>query len=74
MNSWTWSTRSPICAPGEVTWYGGNFSAYEEALAGEQEAAERMVRVAESDLKKQKRELVDAQVKLARRKRFGQKM
>ncbi|WP_060882647.1 ABC-F family ATP-binding cassette domain-containing protein [Streptomyces caniscabiei] len=59
---------------GEVTWYGGNFTAYEEALATEQEAAERMVRVAESDLKKQKRELVDAQVKLARRKRFGQKM
>ncbi|MEU4087579.1 ABC-F family ATP-binding cassette domain-containing protein [Streptomyces aureus] len=59
---------------GEVTWYGGNFSAYEEALAAEQEAAERMVRVAESDLKKQKRELIDAQVKLARRKRYGQKM
>ncbi|MFI1721672.1 ABC-F family ATP-binding cassette domain-containing protein [Streptomyces sp. NPDC020489] len=59
---------------GEVTWYGGNFSAYEEALAVEQEAAERMVRVAEADLKKQKRELVDAQVKLARRKRYGQKM
>lgn len=59
---------------GEVTWYGGNFSAYEEALATEQEAAERMVRVAEADLKKQKRELVDAQVKLARRKRYGQKM
>ncbi|MFF5360569.1 ABC-F family ATP-binding cassette domain-containing protein [Streptomyces scabiei] len=59
---------------GEVTWYGGNFSMYEEALAAEQEAAERMVRVAETDLKKQKRELVDAQVKLARRKRFGQKM
>ncbi|MGW1672251.1 ABC-F family ATP-binding cassette domain-containing protein [Streptomyces sp. NPDC002324] len=59
---------------GEVTWYGGNFSAYEEALATEQEAAERMVRVAETDLKKQKRELIDAQVKLARRKKFGQKM
>jgi ATPase subunit of ABC transporter with duplicated ATPase domains len=59
---------------GEVTWYGGNFSAYEEALAVEQEAAERMVRVAEADLRKQKRELVDAQVKLARRKRYGQKM
>ncbi|WP_369173969.1 ABC-F family ATP-binding cassette domain-containing protein [Streptomyces sp. R28] len=59
---------------GEVTWYGGNYSAYEEALATEQEAAERMVRVAEADLKKQKRELVDAQVKLARRKRYGQKM
>ncbi|MEU9656365.1 ABC-F family ATP-binding cassette domain-containing protein [Streptomyces chartreusis] len=59
---------------GEIAWYGGNYSAYEEALATEQEAAERMVRVAEADLKKQKRELVDAQVKLARRKRYGQKM
>lgn len=59
---------------GEVTWFGGNFSAYEEALAVEQEAAERMVRVAEADLKKQKRELADAQMKLARRKRYGQKM
>ncbi|MEU1501140.1 ABC-F family ATP-binding cassette domain-containing protein [Streptomyces sp. NPDC005732] len=59
---------------GEVSWFGGNFSAYEEALADEQEAAERMVRVAEADLRRQKRELVDAQVKLARRKRYGQKM
>ncbi|MDQ1034931.1 ATPase subunit of ABC transporter with duplicated ATPase domains [Streptomyces sp. V3I8] len=59
---------------GGITWYGGNHSAYEEALATEQEAAERMVRVAGSDLKKQKRELADAQVKLARRKRYGQKM
>ncbi|POX45762.1 ABC transporter [Streptomyces sp. Ru71] len=59
---------------GEITWYGGNFSAYEEALAVEQEAAERMVRVAEADLRRQKRELTDAQVKLARRKRYGQKM
>ncbi|MFJ3762027.1 ABC-F family ATP-binding cassette domain-containing protein [Streptomyces sp. NPDC090080] len=59
---------------GEITWYGGNFSAYEEALAVEQEAAERMVRVAEADVRKQKRELSDAQVKLARRKRYGQKM
>jgi ATPase subunit of ABC transporter with duplicated ATPase domains len=59
---------------GEISWYGGNFSAYEEALATEQEAAERMVRVAEADLRKQKRELADAQVKLARRKRYGQKM
>ncbi|MET8116228.1 ABC-F family ATP-binding cassette domain-containing protein [Streptomyces prasinus] len=59
---------------GGVTWYGGNYTAYEEALAVEQEAAERMVRVAEADLRKQKRELADAQVKLARRKRYGQKM
>ncbi|MFI2203472.1 ABC-F family ATP-binding cassette domain-containing protein [Streptomyces sp. NPDC020192] len=59
---------------GEVTWYGGNFSAYEEALSVEQEAAERMVRVAEADLKKQKRELVEAHTKLAKRVRYGNKM
>ncbi|MEV0702293.1 ATP-binding cassette domain-containing protein [Saccharopolyspora sp. NPDC050389] len=59
---------------GEISWYGGNLSAYEEALAVEQEAAQRMVRVAETDLRRQKRELADAHVKLARRKRYGQKM
>ncbi|WP_326793091.1 ATP-binding cassette domain-containing protein [Streptomyces sp. NBC_00841] len=59
---------------GSVTWYGGNLSEYEEALAVEQVAAERMVRVAEADVQRQKRELADAQVKLARRKRYGQKM
>jgi ATPase subunit of ABC transporter with duplicated ATPase domains len=59
---------------GEITRYGGNFSAYEEALAVEQDAAERMVRAAEADVRRQKRELADAQVVLARRKRYGQKM
>ncbi len=59
---------------GEVHVYGGNLSAYEEALAVEQEAAERQVRAAEADMKRQKRELADAQVKLARRVRYGQKM
>ncbi|WP_042392006.1 ABC-F family ATP-binding cassette domain-containing protein [Streptacidiphilus carbonis] len=58
---------------GSVHWYGGGFSAYQEALAVEQEAAERMVRVAEADVRRQQRELVDTQVTLARRKRFGQK-
>ncbi|MEU9614496.1 ATP-binding cassette domain-containing protein [Streptomyces sp. NPDC048209] len=59
---------------GSVTWYGGPLSAYEEALAVEQEAAGRMVRVAEADVRRQRRELADAQVKLSRRKRYGQKM
>ncbi|WP_326606775.1 ATP-binding cassette domain-containing protein [Streptomyces sp. NBC_01799] len=59
---------------GQVTWHGGNLTAYEQALAVEQEAAERMVRVAEADVQRQKRELADAQFKLARRKRYGQKM
>ncbi|MGX2993580.1 ABC-F family ATP-binding cassette domain-containing protein [Streptomyces sp. JNUCC 64] len=59
---------------GGLLWYGGDFEAYEAALAVAQEAAERMVRVAETDLRRQKRELADAHVKLARRKRYGQKM
>ncbi|MYS81907.1 ABC-F family ATP-binding cassette domain-containing protein [Embleya scabrispora] len=59
---------------GEVRWYGGTFSAYRNSLEVEQEAAERMVRVAESDVRRQKRELTEAHDKLARRKRYGQKM
>ncbi|MGV9316855.1 ABC-F family ATP-binding cassette domain-containing protein [Streptomyces sp. NPDC003691] len=59
---------------GELLWYGGNLTAYEEALAVEQEAAERMVRVAGADLRRQKRELADARVKLDRRRRYGRKM
>ncbi|MFJ8647656.1 ABC-F family ATP-binding cassette domain-containing protein [Streptomyces sp. NPDC093546] len=59
---------------GEVAWYGGPYSAYEEAVAAEQEAAERMVRAAEADVQRQKRELSEAHMKLARRKRYGQKM
>ncbi|MFH9422263.1 ABC-F family ATP-binding cassette domain-containing protein [Streptomyces sp. NPDC017529] len=59
---------------GEVHWYGGNYTAYEHALAVEQEAAERMVRVAEADVVRQKRELADAHVKLARRARYADKM
>ncbi|MEU6658055.1 ABC-F family ATP-binding cassette domain-containing protein [Streptomyces sp. NPDC046821] len=61
-------------AGGDIVRYGGTLSAYEEALAVEQEAAERMVRAAGADLKRQKRELTDAHLKLARRKRYGQKM
>ncbi|MER6993182.1 ATP-binding cassette domain-containing protein [Saccharopolyspora hirsuta] len=59
---------------GEISWYGGDLAAYEEAVSVEQEAAQRMVRVAETDLRRQQRELVDAHVKLARRRRYGQKM
>ncbi|MFD5369693.1 ABC-F family ATP-binding cassette domain-containing protein [Streptomyces sp. NPDC127103] len=58
---------------GAVTWYGGSYSDYEAALAAEQDAAERMVRVAEADVQRQKRELADSQMKLARRRRYGQK-
>ncbi|WP_254878888.1 ABC-F family ATP-binding cassette domain-containing protein [Streptomyces sp. NA04227] len=59
---------------GEVNWYGGTLSDYEEVVAAQQEAAQRKLRVAEADLKRQQRDLADAQVVLARRKRYGQKM
>ncbi|MEE4546023.1 ATP-binding cassette domain-containing protein [Streptomyces sp. V4-01] len=59
---------------GEVHGYGGNLTAYEQALAVEQDAAERTMRAAEADMKRQKRELAEAQEKLARRVRYGQKM
>ncbi|GAA0589895.1 ABC-F family ATP-binding cassette domain-containing protein [Actinomadura livida] len=59
---------------GAVRSFGGNLSAYEELLEVEREAAERAVRAAETDLRRQKRELEDAHVKLARRQRYGKKM
>ncbi|REF01212.1 ABC-F family ATP-binding cassette domain-containing protein [Thermomonospora umbrina] len=59
---------------GALRTFGGNHSAYVEALAVEQEAAERMVRSAESDVRRQRRELAEAHVKLARRVRYGDKM
>jgi len=54
-----------------ITFYGGNFSAYTAAVATEQEAAARAVRAAEADLKRQKRELIDAQTKMDRHNRYG---
>ncbi|TDB84533.1 ABC-F family ATP-binding cassette domain-containing protein [Actinomadura sp. KC216] len=59
---------------GAVRTFGGNLSAYEELLAVEQEAAERTVRAAETDVRRQKRDLREAHVKLARRRRYGAKM
>jgi ATPase subunit of ABC transporter with duplicated ATPase domains len=59
---------------GAVRWYGGNLDDYEAALAVEQEAAERLVRVAESEVRRQRRELADTHVTLERRGRYGQKM
>jgi ATPase subunit of ABC transporter with duplicated ATPase domains len=58
---------------GDVRVYGGNLTAYEEAVATEQVAAERMVRVAEADVRRQRRELVAARTKLDRRQRKGRK-
>ncbi|MFI6902037.1 ABC-F family ATP-binding cassette domain-containing protein [Nonomuraea sp. NPDC050394] len=59
---------------GRVRLFGGNLDDYERMLAAEQESAERMVRTAEADVRRQKRDLADAHVKLDRRVRYGNKM
>ncbi|MBB5915733.1 ATPase subunit of ABC transporter with duplicated ATPase domains [Nocardia transvalensis] len=59
---------------GEIRVFGGNFDAYEAMIEAEQRAARAAVRDARSDVRKQSRELVEARVKLDRRKRYGQKM
>ncbi|MFC9978030.1 ABC-F family ATP-binding cassette domain-containing protein [Spirillospora sp. NPDC127200] len=59
---------------GGVRSFGGNLSAYEELLEVEREAAEQAVRTAGADLRKQRRELAEAQTKLARRARQGRKV
>ncbi|KAA1378238.1 ABC-F family ATP-binding cassette domain-containing protein [Aeromicrobium fastidiosum] len=58
---------------GQVTWYGGPYDDYEAAVSVEQEAARRAVRNAESDLRAQKRDLVESQTKLAHRRKVGEK-
>ncbi|MEU7854339.1 ABC-F family ATP-binding cassette domain-containing protein [Nonomuraea sp. NPDC049141] len=52
---------------GEVRFYGGDFTAYEEAVRTEQEAAQRNVRSAEQELKREKRELQQARERAERR-------
>ncbi|WP_327026416.1 ABC-F family ATP-binding cassette domain-containing protein [Micromonospora sp. NBC_01739] len=52
---------------GELRLHGGNFTAYEAAVRAAQEVAERKVRTAEQDLKREKRELQEARERAARR-------
>jgi ATPase subunit of ABC transporter with duplicated ATPase domains len=59
---------------GEIRIYGGNLDAYEELLATEQAAAERAVTAAAADVRREHRDLVDAQVKQARRDRMGRQV
>ncbi len=58
---------------GSIRIFGGNFSAFTEQLAIEHEAAERTVRSAENDLRVERRQRAEAEVKLARRESVGRK-
>lgn len=58
---------------GAARCYGGNLAGYEETVAREHDAAEQAVRTAEADVRRQRRELVEAQTKIDRRARAGRK-
>jgi ATPase subunit of ABC transporter with duplicated ATPase domains len=59
---------------GEVRVYGGNLAAYEAQLEAEQAAAERAVGTAAAAVRAEQRDIVEAQVKQARRDRQGRKV
>ncbi|MEU8891636.1 ribosomal protection-like ABC-F family protein [Streptomyces sp. NPDC048442] len=59
--------------PGEMRLYGGNYSDYEEAVAAEQETAEKNIRTAEQQVKREKREMQQARERAARRAGVGAK-
>jgi ATPase subunit of ABC transporter with duplicated ATPase domains len=56
---------------GALHLYGGNLEAYEAMRATEQAAAQRAVSAAAADVRREKRDLVESQVKQARRDRQG---
>ena len=58
---------------GSLRLFGGGYTEFSEALRVEQEAAERMLRAAEQDLRTEKRQRIEAETTLARRARTAQK-
>jgi ATPase subunit of ABC transporter with duplicated ATPase domains len=52
---------------GEIAFYGGNFTAYEESVGEAQRVAENSVRNAEQQLKREKRQMQQARERAARR-------
>jgi ATPase subunit of ABC transporter with duplicated ATPase domains len=59
---------------GSVRLYGGNLAAYEELLAGEQEAAQRAVAAAGAEVRRERRDQIEARVKQASHDRQGRKV
>ncbi|MEU6643471.1 ABC-F family ATP-binding cassette domain-containing protein [Saccharomonospora sp. NPDC046836] len=52
---------------GEIRFYGGNFTAYDTAVRAAREVAEKNIRSAEQDVKREKREMQQARERAARR-------
>ncbi|MDQ0380506.1 ribosomal protection-like ABC-F family protein [Amycolatopsis thermophila] len=58
---------------GEVRYYGGNFTAYEEAVQAEREVAAKNIRNAEQEVKREKRERQQARERAAKRASTAQR-
>jgi ATPase subunit of ABC transporter with duplicated ATPase domains len=58
---------------GHARVFGGPFSTYAEIVAAEQATAARLVRAAEGEVSREKRQYIETQVKLARRLRTAKK-
>ena len=56
---------------GSLRMYGGNLDAYEAMLAAEQAAAQRAVAAAAADVRRENQDLIETQVKQAKRDRQG---
>jgi ATPase subunit of ABC transporter with duplicated ATPase domains len=59
---------------GGIRAYGGNLAVYEQVAAAEQAAAEQTVSAAAADVRRQRRDLREAQVKQATRDRQGRRL
>ncbi|MUM16042.1 ABC-F family ATP-binding cassette domain-containing protein [Mycobacterium sp. CBMA271] len=59
---------------GSVTWYGGGYSAYADQIAAEQEAAAQAISTAKAGVRRERRDLAEAERVIAQRKRYGAKM
>ncbi|WP_182357850.1 ABC-F family ATP-binding cassette domain-containing protein [Tomitella gaofuii] len=59
---------------GRIRLFGGPYSHYRQVIEAEQAAAAQRVSDARSDLRKQRAEMVEARIKLDRRRRYGRKM
>lgn len=58
---------------GSLSWYGGGYSEYAAQVAAEQDAAGQALSTAKADLRKQRREVIETELKLAQRKRVAKK-
>ncbi|MGH3726624.1 MAG: ABC-F family ATP-binding cassette domain-containing protein [Mycobacterium sp.] len=59
---------------GDITWYGGGYSDYANQVAAEQETAAQAISTAKAEVRRERRDLAEAERVIAQRKRYGAKM